>query len=109
MGDKLHLLCNKHPLYDVNLALDAPCVTNNRPTPTPPPPMTVNAKKQGIRRKERNHSIYFASWLLKSGLLYLRIASFQCRKTIDDNTMTLNVRHERATWNCVEGLDVYIN
>ena len=82
MGDKLRLLCNKCPLYYVHFALDAPCLANSRP---PPPSMTFNAKKQGISKKERNHSIYFVSCLLKRGLLCLRIASFQCRKTMDDN------------------------
>ena len=94
MGDKLRLLGNERPLYDVHFALDALCLANS----PPPPPMRVNAKKKkGISKKERNHSIYFVSWLLKRGLLSLRIASFQCRKIIDDKTMTLNVRHERAT------------
>ena len=70
--------------------------------------MTVNAKKKkGISKKERNHSIYFVSWLLKRGLLSLRIASFQCRKIIDDKTMTLNVRHERATRICRRPRSLY--
>ena len=59
MGDKLHLLCNKHPLYDVNFVSDAPCVTNN---PPPPPPMTVNAKNKEL--EERSEIIQFILFLV---------------------------------------------
>ena len=48
MGDKVHLLCNKRPLYDVNFALDAPCLANS---PPPPPPKTVNAKNKELAKR----------------------------------------------------------
>ena len=47
MGDKLRILCNKRPLYDVNFALDVPCLPNSRP------PMTVKVAR----------SYLYACWL----------------------------------------------
>ena len=47
MGDKLRLLCNERPLYDVHFALDALCLGNS----PPPPPMTVNAKKKELAKR----------------------------------------------------------
>ena len=74
MGDKLRLLCIKRPLYDVNCVLEALglCLEDA--------PHDNWSKKIGISKKERKHSIYFASCLLKKDLPCLRIASFQMSK-----------------------------
>ena len=72
MGDKLRLLCIKRPLYDVNFVLEALCLEDA--------PQDIWSKKIGISKKERKHSIYFASCLLKKDLPCLRIASFQMSK-----------------------------
>ena len=60
MGDKLRLLCNERPLYDVHFALDAPCLANS--CQPPPPPMTVNAKKNKELAK-RSEIIQFILFL----------------------------------------------
>ena len=62
MGDKLRLLFNKRPLYDVNFVLDAPCLANSHPLPPPPPTMTVNAKKNKELAK-RSEIIQFILFL----------------------------------------------
>ena len=48
MGNKLRLLCDKRPLYDVHFALDAPCLANSAP---PSPPMKVNAKNKELAKR----------------------------------------------------------
>ena len=72
MGDKLRLLCIKRSLCDVNFVLKALCLEDA--------PQDIWSKKIGISKKERKHSIYFASCLLKKDLPCLRIASFQMSK-----------------------------
>ena len=72
MGDKLRLLCIKRPLCDVNFVLEALCLEDA--------PRDNLSKNIGISKKERKHSIYFASCLLKKDLPCLRIASFQMSK-----------------------------
>ena len=72
MGDKLRLLGIKRSLYDVNFVLEALCLEDA--------PQDIWSKKIGISKKERKHSIYFASCLLKKDLPCLRIASFQMSK-----------------------------
>ena len=69
MGDKLR------PLYDVNFVLQplGLCLEDA-------PHDNWLKKEIGISKKERKHSIYFASCLLKKDLPCLRIASFQMSK-----------------------------
>ena len=59
MGDKLRLLGNERPLYDVHFALYALFIANS---PPPPPPMIVNAKKKKELAK-RSEIIQFILFL----------------------------------------------
>ena len=48
MGDKLRLLGNERPLYDVNFAFHALCLANS---PPPPPGALMQKKKKELAKR----------------------------------------------------------